>query len=113
MKVDVAQVLTELDGRTPITIPSAVCEQCGAAVEGQVLTLRKVCVDALLHESVNRSEKPELKVQRYQVALLINQADGEVTLTAEQVADTKKCVGSVFAPIVVGQAWPMLEGDDV
>ena len=96
MKVNFEKVLTTMDGE-PLK-------------DGQEkLTLKSVCVNALLATISGDTPSGEEKLTRY---LLANQiyTDNEIELNSEDVSKIKKMVGMSFPTIVVGQAFQMLEG---
>lgn len=76
---------------------------------GQPATLQGVSLDALM-ASYQGEEKlsGEEKMKRFLLAEKIHK--GEFDLAAEEIALLKALIGKAFTPIVVGQAWRMLEG---
>jgi hypothetical protein len=70
--------------------------------------LRDVVVEALLRPDDKLSGKE--KAERYILAVKIHTSPKEIDLTVEELAKIKELVGKVFAPLIVGQAWQMLEG---
>lgn len=51
------------------------------------------------------------KADRYQLAMKINKRPKEVDITVEQLALVKQLIGKAFGPLVVGQAYELLEND--
>lgn len=100
MKINVAQQFKEIDG-TPATTGDD---------KKLPFLLRKVLVEALLLNYNDETPSGEDKVTRYELAVKIQAADGELEVKAEEVALMKKLVGKAYATIIVGQAWKMLEG---
>jgi hypothetical protein len=73
-------------------------------------TLKDVAVDALLAQFQDEQNlSGEEKCKRYVLATRIYGND-EIELTVEEVALIKKLIGRGFSPLVVGQAYSMLEG---
>ena len=74
--------------------------------------LSRLAVNALL---ANYNDEPALsgedKVKRFKLAQQINDADGDVEVTAEQVALLKSLIAKGYTPLVVGQAYEILEGE--
>jgi hypothetical protein len=74
------------------------------------LTLKSVSVEALLATfNDEQSLSGEEKAKRYLLATRIY-ANDELDLTVEEVAKIKQLVGKGYGPLIVGQAWEMLEG---
>lgn len=102
MKINFTQVINNLDG-TPLKNE-----------KNEDLTLGMVCKNALLMSFPDeQSLTGEEKLKRYDMAVLIHAAkDDTLDLTAERVAEIKKLVAKFYGPLVVGQAWKMLEGEN-
>ena len=76
------------------------------------VTLSTVAVNALLAAYEDeRNLAGDDKVKRFKLAQLINDADGEVEVTAEQVSLLKTLIAKGYTPLVVGQAYEILEGE--
>lgn len=74
--------------------------------------LSRLAVNALLvnyHDE--QSLSGEEKVKRFKLAQQINDADGDVEVTAEQVSLLKSLIAKGYTPLVVGQAYEILEGE--
>lgn len=100
MNINVETPIADMDGK-PIVVADA------------VLTLRKICVDALLAQ--HPSEQPPRaepdgteKLRRFLLAKRISET-ANVEMTVEEVSLVKKLVGMAFNPLVSGQAWLMLD----
>ena len=72
-------------------------------------TLKLAIVNAVL--SPVQNENGVEKVKKFDLAQRIYKND-EVNLTAEEISLIKERVGESFPPIVVGQVWKILEGQD-
>lgn len=72
-------------------------------------TLRMAIVNALLTPVQN--EKGVDKVKKFNLAQRIY-GDDEVELTIEETGLIKERIGEVYAPVIVGQVWNILEGKD-
>lgn len=103
MKRNLNVVLKTLDGQ-PLK------EDHNGAVRD--VQLSRLAVNALL---VNYPDEQSLsgedKVKRFKLAKQINDADGDVEVTAEQVALLKSLIAKGYTPLVVGQAYEILEGE--
>ena len=76
------------------------------------LTLKTVSVEALLATfSDEQSLSGEEKAKRYVLATRIYANPEELDLTVEEVAKIKQLIGKGYGPLIVGQAWDMLEGN--
>ena len=74
------------------------------------LTLKSVSVEALLATFDDERALGEEKVKRYLLAIRIQADPTGVDLVVEDVAKIKQLIGKGYGPLVVGQAWEMLEG---
>ena len=99
MKINVNQVLKALDGQTMKDNVN------GEAIDA---TVKMAIVNAVL--SPVDKETGVKKLEKYQLAQKVYNADGEVELSAEEITSIKKQVGEVFPPIIVGQVFNLLEG---
>lgn len=73
------------------------------------LTLKSVSVEALLATFADeQSLSGEEKAKRYLLATRIY-ANDELDLPVEEVAKVKQLIGKGYGPLIVGQAWDMLE----
>ena len=76
------------------------------------LTLKSVSVEALLATfSDEQSLSGEEKAKRYLLATRIYANSEELDLTVEEIAKIKQLIGKGYGPLIVGQAWDMLEGN--
>lgn len=104
MKVDFSLELRTMAGEP---IPRSKTNQAAT-------TLKDVAVEALLAFDPQKNVKGKDKMQRWQIAATIYASNGEVvTMEMEDVAKIKELVGDIYGPLIVGQAWNMLEGDAV
>ena len=75
------------------------------------LTLKTVSVESLLATfDDERSLLGAEKAKRYVLATRIYANPEELDLTIEEIAKIKQLIGKGYGPLVVGQAWEMLEG---
>ena len=73
------------------------------------LTLGAVAANALLAQTEeDKSMTGEEKVRRYSLAMKVV-TNAEAALKAEEVAEIKKVVAKAYGPLVVGQAWKLLD----
>ncbi len=73
------------------------------------LTLKSVCINALLSEIDREKTSGEDKVERYELAKKIHEG-GTIELKTEQVVLIKERIGKFYLPLLVGGAFEMLEG---
>ena len=94
MRVDFSKVLTDLDGKE--------------LEEGKKkVTLKQVCVNALMAVDQKENIDGTEKLKRYQLATKINK--GTMDVSVEEVAKIKELVGKYFSTIIVGQVYELLE----
>ena len=93
-----------------VTVTQALTDFSGAALKlgDDELTLRRVCVEALLAQHPGETVDGNEKLKRFQLAQKIHGAES-ISLTAEEVALSKRLIGQAFAPLVSGQAWLLLD----
>lgn len=101
MKLDFSQILRDLDGKELVEKP-----------ESRPIILRVLAVNALMATFEDeRNLSGEEKVKRYDIAFLVhNSKDEPVEMSIEDVALIKRLIGRSYGPLLVGQAWKMLEG---
>lgn len=97
MKVDFGQVFKGLEGDE---IKNG----------GKPFTLAAAAVTALLAEFKDEQIAGQQKADRYTLALAVHGAVGEIDQPVEDVALIKTLIGKAYSPLIVGQAWKMLEG---
>ncbi len=98
MKVNLVAELKSLDGSAIV------------GTDGNPAVLKGVIVDALMavfQDEPNLSG--EEKMKRFLLAEKVYNGVGEYS--AEEVALMKKLIGKAYTPIIVGQAWKILEGE--
>lgn len=106
MKIDFTQGLTTLEGE-PLMRTVRACATCGRPEETAAMTLRSVCINALLTQT--ESNLPgEDKARRYKLALQIANED-TADLPPKDVALVQELVGKLYTPLVVGQVWKLLD----
>lgn len=96
MKVDVTQIIRDLSGQ-PL------------AGKPEDATLRKVCLEVLMNtlrgdESMSGAGKAQL----YALGMRIHSED-HPDLSAEDLSLVKDRIGRAYAPLVVGQAYALLD----
>jgi hypothetical protein len=74
------------------------------------IKLKSVCVNALLGMNEDDSrETGESKAARYKLALKLNEG-GEQDLSTDEIVKIKGHIGKLYVPLIVGQAYDLLEG---
>lgn len=98
MKVKVNQELKDVND-LPIKKP-----------EGGNLVLKDVIITSVLTPAQGDDQK--VKFDKYEIYKKVKDdyVGGEVELTAEEIALIKKCIGQLQPPLILGQAFEMLEG---
>jgi hypothetical protein len=98
MLIDVSKILVNIAGQ-----PIMDTTDNGEAVPA---TVKMALVNAVL--SPEQNEKGIQKIQKYELAKRLYQADKEVEVTAEEVVLMKKRVEELYAPLIVGQLAELL-----
>jgi hypothetical protein len=100
MKVDFGKKLITLDGSIVRKSPNS----------DDPATLREISIESLMTMADDEKNlSGDDKVKRYYLALKIKDAQ-EIDITVEEAALLKKLIGRAYGPLIVGQAWEMLEG---
>lgn len=97
MKVNINQTLKQADGKSPVEVE-----------KGKALTLKDVCINAILTPAQDDDEKK--KWEKYEIFKKLRDGVLEVELMAEEIVVIKKGVARVNPPLIMGQAFEMLEG---
>lgn len=103
MAIDFTQPIKAQDGTVP------------KSDSGSVPTLGKICEDALIASYKDEIDPttgkeiitPEEKYRRWKLAQKLH--GDNVKLSPEDLALIKKLVGKAYGPLIVGQAWTMLD----
>jgi hypothetical protein len=114
MKINFEQILTRIGGEAlPAQIDMKQCPNCGfrdgiIAEFGQ-RTLKSIVVDALQATFPDEQLSGEEKAKRWLLATRIYAHPQDIDLTAEEISTLKKVVGKGYGPLIVGQAYQMLD----
>ena len=73
------------------------------------MKLKDVCIEALLSQDPNEKTPAAKKIERYELSKKIWKAENSIDLTIEEIGQIKQLTGNVFAPLIVGRAYEMLE----
>ena len=85
-------------------------EKGNPSIEQVELTMKRVCQNVLLIEKRDgKPSTPEEKFNRHNLALEIHNADDEIDLSVDDVKLLKDLIGEVGTPLIVGQAWAILD----
>jgi hypothetical protein len=91
-----------------VDFDAVLTDQKGEPIQGDA-TLAILCANALFATFPDeRDLSGEEKFKRGMLALRI-QGGGKLLLTAEEIAKVKKLVAKAFGPLIVVQAWQMLD----
>lgn len=77
--------------------------------EFEVLLLKDVIVNSLLGEFPDEKLTGEQKLERYKLAMLIQDAKVEVDLNSKDMVLVKDLIGKSWSPLISGQAWMLIE----
>lgn len=97
-----------------IVFSAALCTLAGAQMmmsseDETPATLGLVCIQAVLTHLPDDPKTPGLSAKLFGLAIRLNGAD-EVEIDAADVDLLKRRLESIFPPLIVGQAWNLLEG---
>lgn len=101
--IDFTQPIKNLDGTTPETKDKEKAPTLGSISESALVSAYRDEVDAQGKETIT----PEDKYNRWKLATKVHGKD--VVLSPEDLALLKKLIGKAFSPLIVGQAWSMLD----
>lgn len=122
-KIDFRQKLLQIDGKKPLANKQPRLDENGEQVKDEKgnpvmddpgMLLMDVCSQALLTPYNDEKDvSGDEKHRRYSLAKRIMQTpEGEKTLVkAEEVTLLKTLLPKMYAPLVVGQAFDLLEGE--
>jgi hypothetical protein len=105
MKIDFNQELKTIEGET---LQRA--RRKGNQVVEEPATLRWAAVEALLTVPPKDTLPGEEKARRYDLALKIQESNGSIDLSVDDISFIKTLCDGHFAPLVMGQTRLMLEG---
>lgn len=96
MKIKINETIKGIDGIQPLH------------GEGDAsLTLKDICINALLTPDKDDDEKK--KIQRYEIFKKLRACTEEAVLTTEEISVIKRGIGKINVPLIVGQAFELLE----
>ena len=84
-------------------------QKAGKAPEFEDLTLKDVIVNSLLGEFEGEKLTGEEKLERYKLAMLIQETKAEVGLSSKDTVLIKELIGKSWSPLISGQAWGLIE----
>jgi hypothetical protein len=100
MQVDFSKVFKQFDG-------AEIPENPGS---DKGFTLRAACVNSLMFLEQGEKLTGEEQIKRFDLATAIYACIEPLDLQAEQITLIKAQVTKTYGPIIVAQAWKMLEG---
>jgi len=72
-------------------------------------TLRDICIAALMTDNPENRVNGQEKYRRYELATKIKKND-TVEVTTDEIVLIKNLIAEIYPPLVLGQAFDMLEG---
>ena len=99
MRINFSKPLNDLEG-APLVVPGSLIP----------MTLSSVCVTALV--TLSQDDQNVDAKTKYDWGHLANQIYGknELELSTEQIVLLKNRIGKLYGPLIVAQAWDLLEG---
>ena len=99
MKIKLNQKIISVDGIKPLPNTETKCD----------LTLRDVCINAVLQPAKDDVEKQ--KYAAYELFVKIRDCKtNELELSTNEIVQIKKKIGLIYMPLILGQAFDLLEG---
>ena len=99
MKIDILQKILSVDGIKALSNQETKCD----------LTLKEVCITAVLQPGKDDTEKQ--KYAAYELFVKIRDCKtNELELSTEEIVQIKKKIGLIYVPLILGQAFDLLEG---
>jgi hypothetical protein len=96
MKIKINQILTGIDGKSPII------------EKGIPLTLKDIIISAVLTPMQDDDQKK--KFEKWDLFKKVRTDEEYVNFTSEEIVLMKTNIGKIHPPLVMGQAFEMLEG---
>jgi hypothetical protein len=102
-----------------IDFSTAIRDFDGKEIEdGGVVTLRSLSINALLAPLADASGRPEQlpgteKVRLATLAQAIHTSAEKLDFKAEDITLLKERIGRAYSPLIVMQAWKLLEGEEL
>jgi hypothetical protein len=101
MKINFNQSIKQLGKDEPLLKPNS----------KEAFCLKDAAIDSLLAPTPpGERQSGEEKAKHYLMAMRIYTNPEDVDFTVEEISKIKQVIGNGYAPLVVGQAWEMLEG---
>lgn len=98
MKIKLKTVLKDVDGVTSLSTGKG----------KEVLILKEVCINSILTPS--REDREQQKFQKWELFKKIRDCKtDEIDLKAEEIVILKRSIGEIQPPLIMGQAFEMLE----
>ena len=102
MKINISQKIIGVDGIKPLPNPDT----------GMDLTLKDVCVNAVLAPRL-QDEKADSEKEKYELGELFGKLRDcktkEIDLSSDEIVKIKKKIGIIYPPLILWQAFNMLE----
>ncbi len=113
MKIKVKTILKNVYGeplKSQRKKPQTKAEQKAGKAPGlEDLALKDIIVNALLGEYEGEKLAGEEKLERYKLAMLIQEAKADIDLSSKDIVLIKELIGKSWSPLVSGQAWELIE----
>ena len=73
------------------------------------MILKDAMVNSLLGEYEGEKLTGELKLERYRLAMKIQDAKAEIEISSKEIVLIKDLIAKSWSPLISGQAWEMIE----
>jgi hypothetical protein len=110
MKVRLDHVLVDMEGEELVerVKTKEVDDKGQPKFKETPITLGKICANALM-TSPKQPDGSDQKYEKGKLAMKLWPLD-EAELSIEELALLKECIGIAYGPLVIVQAWDLLEG---
>lgn len=110
MKVRLDHILVDMDGGKLIEkVRTKEVDKDGKPVIKEAeITLNKVCATALMNSNSKEPDTPDEKYEKGHLGMKLWKLT-EAELSIDELALLKKCIGITYGPLVIAQAWDLLE----
>ena len=100
MQVDFSKEFKQFDGKVIQESPD----------KPDAFTLRTASINGLMFKGEQEKLSGEEQMKRFDLSTLIYASTEPLDIASEQIVLIKEQIAKIYTPIIVGQAWKMLEG---
>lgn len=84
----------------------------GSCPEDKLFNLKMAAINALYGQYKGEENlSGEQRYRRGKIADMIDKSNGDLKLKIEDAAEVKKLIGQAYGPLIVKQAWDIIDGE--